>query len=82
MDAAKKVAFDEALAAVGLVKAEGKKTVEDMTPDEYASEVARYVGLLAQAHELKNEKLAKKLRRILRNRFEYKVSEHKKVTIG
>ena len=79
MDEQKKAAFEAKLAEMGLVKKESIK-IEDLSVEAKAELVLELRAQLKQAKLDKNEKLSKKLRRILRKKLDHKVSLYREVT--
>ena len=72
-------AYEAALVAAGIVKKDTVKTV--YTPEERAEKIKELLALLKVAKEQKDEKSGKKIRRILRKKFGFKISEHQVVQI-
>lgn len=69
--------YEELLAEAGLVKKE--KIAENLTPEQKVAKVKELLGLLELAKKNKDESTAKKIRRTLRKKFGFKISEHKVV---
>lgn len=70
--------YQRLLSEAGLVK---QPKEELLSPEAKVEKVKQLLTLLEVAKESKDEKAAKKIRRTLRKKFSFKISEHKKVVV-
>lgn len=70
--------YEALLAAAGLVK---KEKPAELSPAEKVSKVKEYLVLLEAAKKAKDEAMGKKIRRILRKKYGFKISDHKVIKV-
>jgi hypothetical protein len=70
--------FQRLLAEAGLAK---KVEKEIFSPAERVEKIKETLDLLMRAKEMKDEKLGKKLRRILRKKYGFSIREHMRIEV-